>query len=199
MSCWVAIDAGGYHPPVTHAWCVCELQSMPTNHSNCNSHLFAMDRTGAPTMPAETCTGVLRRRLPTGHPSMAGPPGHKSRPSARRHTSLPLRILPGREGKTARQAGSIGSSTRAAWFWPRRFPAVHRRLSAPLRAEQVQRIANRRWQAEKIPENGFVKCPTSRVPVRLVRRQERAGFEFGKDAARTRVLLFGQRARVEHP
>ena len=89
MSCWVAIDAGGYHPPVTHASCVCELQSMPTNRSNCNSHLLAMDRTGAPTMPAETCTGALRRRLPKRHPLMAGPPGHKSRPSARRHTSLP--------------------------------------------------------------------------------------------------------------
>ena len=29
-------------------------------------------RTGAPTMPADPCTGALRRRLPTGHPSMAG-------------------------------------------------------------------------------------------------------------------------------
>ena len=45
--------------------------------------------TGAPTMPAETCTGALRRRLPTGHPSMAGPPGHKYPISARRHKSLP--------------------------------------------------------------------------------------------------------------
>ncbi len=36
-------------------------------------------------MLAGACTGALRRRLPTGLPSMAGPPGHKSSPCARKH------------------------------------------------------------------------------------------------------------------
>ena len=34
-------------------------------------------------MPAVPCTGALRRKLPTGHPSVAGPPGHKSFSGAR--------------------------------------------------------------------------------------------------------------------
>ena len=29
-------------------------------------------------MPAGPCTGAPRRKLPTGHPSVAGPPGHRS-------------------------------------------------------------------------------------------------------------------------
>ena len=36
------------------------------------------NRTGAPPMPAGPCTGAPRRKLPTGHPSVAGPPGHRS-------------------------------------------------------------------------------------------------------------------------
>ena len=34
-------------------------------------------------MPAGPCTGALRRKLPTGHPSEAGPPGHRSFSGAR--------------------------------------------------------------------------------------------------------------------
>ena len=34
-------------------------------------------------MPAGPCTGALRRKLPTGHPSEAGPPGHRSISGAR--------------------------------------------------------------------------------------------------------------------
>ena len=40
-------------------------------------------RTSSPPMPAVPCTGALRRKLPTGHPSKAGPPGHKSFSGAR--------------------------------------------------------------------------------------------------------------------
>ena len=43
-------------------------------------------------MPAGPCTGALRRKLPTGHPSVAGPPGHKSFSGAR-CTGDPL-VLP---------------------------------------------------------------------------------------------------------
>ena len=41
-------------------------------------------------MPAGPCTGALRRKLPTGHPSLAGPPGHNSPLSARDTESLPV-------------------------------------------------------------------------------------------------------------
>ena len=42
---------------------------------------------------------------------------------------------------------------------------MHRGLTAPLRAQYVERIENRRRQPKQIAENGLVECLTSRVAV----------------------------------
>ena len=118
----------------------------------------AADRTGAPTMPAETCTGALRRRLPTGHPSMAGPPGHKSRPSARRHTSLP---------------GSSRRPARPLRDYPRKvIPATHdyARTSPRIATYGVCRSGVQHRQQRERAVLRFCQPASDRVAISLVRR-----------------------------
>ena len=64
-------------------------------------------------MPAGPCTGALRRKLPTGHPSEAGPPGHRSISGAR--CTWSTRVLPAAcptpRGHPAKSSGRVQGST----------------------------------------------------------------------------------------
>ena len=66
-------------------------------------------------MPAGPCTGALRRKLPTGHPSEAGPPGHRSISGAR--CTWSTRVLPAAcptpRGHPAKSSGRVQGSTPA--------------------------------------------------------------------------------------
>ena len=105
-------------------------------------------------MPAGPCTGALRRKLPTGHPSEAGPPGHRSISGAR--CTWSTRVLPAAcptpRGHPAKSSGRVQGSTPEPWRQPMcRHPVIGARPRCSRRRRRPRDSPPSRLATEGLP------------------------------------------------
>ena len=86
-------------PPRLRRSCIPDASANPnrlqqTSDASMGTSSPFLNPTDLPTMTAGPCTGAPWRRLPTGHPSMAQPPRHKSQRGVPGHKVAPSTVIP---------------------------------------------------------------------------------------------------------